>query len=292
MIDSHTHFFPENVARNPAHWAAERGEKYWAELVGERPDGKPSLQGFPSAQKFVRDMDEAGVDRAVIQGWYWQNQQTCRELNAQIAEVIGANPRRLSAFAALQPNSADALEIAESARANGFCGIGELHDGVQKFSFGGEIFEKIMEIAARDNLAVSLHITEKTDRQYLGKTETDTLGAIAAARNHPDVNFIFAHWCGNLAFENPEFFDGLENVFFDSAATQFTAPKTAFADAEKSPLLRARAVYGTDYPLRLYPRKCRLEEMANAAEFARGQIGAGFAKNLFTNNFLRAIKVP
>ena len=59
MIDAHTHFFPENIALNPARWASERGEEYWAKLVGERPDGKPSLQGFPDAQKFVRDMDEA-----------------------------------------------------------------------------------------------------------------------------------------------------------------------------------------------------------------------------------------
>ena len=143
IIDAHTHFFCPEAAKDSSAWALARGEAYWAKLVGPRPDGKPTLQGFPDEKKFLSDMDEAGVERAVIQGWYWQNQQTCLEENARISKLVKAHPDRLSAFAAVNPACDGALEIAKSARSMGFCGLGEIHDGVQKFKYSSKAFEKL-----------------------------------------------------------------------------------------------------------------------------------------------------
>ena len=173
----------------------------------------------------------------------------------------------------------------------GFCGLGELHDGVQKFAFKSAAFDAIAETAAASGLAICLHITEQTPRQYLGKAPTDTRGAVEAAKRHKGANFIFAHWCGNAAFENPELFAGMDNAFFDSAASQFTAPKDAFALAEKSETAAGRIIYGTDYPLRLYPKLFKAEEMKTALESARAQVSENFAKNLFTKNCYKAIKL-
>lgn len=290
ITDAHTHFFGREAAADTSVWAAARSETYWAALVGRRPDGRPSLQGFPDEKKFLSDMDAAGVERAIIQGWYWQNQTTCIEENARIAAFVAAHPDRLSAFAAVQPAQAGAAEIAKSARNMGFCGIGELHDGVQKFSYESAEFERLAEAAAQAELALCLHITENTPRSYLGKTETDTSGAIAAAKRFGGVNFIFAHWCGNAVFETPQLFADLPNTFFDTAATQFTAPKDAFAAAGQNAVAAQKTLYGTDYPLRLYPRRFAAEEMKTAADFARSQASEHFAKNLFTKNCLKAIK--
>ncbi len=292
IIDAHTHFFCPEAAKDSSAWALARGEAYWAKLVGPRPDGKPTLQGFPDEKKFLSDMDEAGVERAVIQGWYWQNQQTCLEENARISKLVKAHPDRLSAFAAVNPACDGALEIAKSARSMGFCGLGEIHDGVQKFKYSSKAFEKLALEAQRQELAICLHITENTPRQYCGKTDTDTAGALQAAKDNAGTVFIFAHWCGNLAFENPQIFQDMPNAFFDTAATQFTAPKDAFGIASTIPQAKAKTIYGTDYPLRLYPRKFAREEMKTAADFAAETAPEYFAKNLFTINFTKAIKRP
>ena len=132
-IDSHTHFYPEFVAARPVEWAHSAGENYWALLVGKRPDGRKSLQGFPSEKKFLCDMDKAGVERAIIQGWYWQNSGTCEMMNYEISKFVKAHPDRLSAFISIQPANAErSIETVKRARDDGFCGIGEIHDGVQK----------------------------------------------------------------------------------------------------------------------------------------------------------------
>ena len=289
MFDIHTHFFPANVSANPEAWATDRKELYWAKLVGKRPDGKKSLQGFPSEEKFIADMDNAGISRAVIQGWYWQHSKTCVEQNAQIMRFVKKYPNRLSAFASVQPAEKQAIEIAKSARENGFCGLGELHDGVQNFLYESDIFEKILEIAATDKLSICLHITENSERNYLGKTKTNTQKAIEIVKMHKNVNFIFAHWCGNLAFENQELFADVNNVFFDCAASQFTAPKDIFQTASNSQLLIDKTIYGSDYPLILYPKLFDKEEMKTSVDFAQQNASKKFAKNLFTNNFLKVI---
>ncbi len=290
MIDAHTHFFPKETATNLRAWANEHKEFYWLKLVDKRPDGKPSLQGFPSEEKFIADMNDAGIRHAIIQGWYWENAQTCIEQNEAVSKFIKKYPDRLSAFASIQPNDKWSLEIAENARNMGFVGFGELHDGVQKFSFEDKIFQEILKIAERDEMPVCLHITEKSERQYLGKTPTETSKAIEIAKKHPNVKFIFAHWCGNLAIENSKEFAELPNVYFDSAATQFTAPKDIFSAVEADTIISAKAVYGSDYPLRLYPKLFKVEEMKTAVDFARGQISKNFEKNLFTNTISKVIK--
>ena len=103
IIDCHTHFYPRFAAENPEGWAAGAREPYWGALVGRRADGKRSLQGFPDGKKFLLDMDRAGVERAVVQGWYWENPETCSLMNAEIAKFAAAHPDRISAFASINP---------------------------------------------------------------------------------------------------------------------------------------------------------------------------------------------
>ena len=168
-IDSHTHFYPEFVAARPVEWAHSAGENYWALLVGKRPDGRKSLQGFPSEKKFLCDMDKAGVERAIIQGWYWQNSGTCEMMNYEISKFVKAHPDRLSAFISIQPANAErSIEAVKRARDDGFCGIGEIRDGVQQFGFLSPQFDDICAAAAECELPICVHITESSERKYLG----------------------------------------------------------------------------------------------------------------------------
>ncbi len=289
MIDAHTHFYPENVAANPAAWAERRGEAYWAALVGPRPDGKRSLQGFPSEKKFLEDMDAAGVERAIVQGWYWESPDTCGEANAATAAFAKRHPDRISAFASVQPAFGKrAAETAKRARDDGFVGIGEIHDGVQKFSYAGGSFEQLALACAEESLPVCVHLTERSERAYSGKVATDFSAAFAAARKFAGVDFIFAHWLGGALFDG---IGGgaeaakLPNVFFDSAANPFVAGIEAWRTCVSE--YPDSAIYGSDYPLRLYPRKFKTEEMATIANEARANVPAEFAGKFFSGNIAK-----
>ncbi len=292
MIDAHTHFYPEYVSENPSKWAAERGETYWAALVGPRPDGKRSLQGFPDEKKFLDDMDAAGVERAVIQGWYWENPDTCDEINRAVSSFAAGHSDRISAFAAVQPAFGDrAAQTAKRAREAGFCGIGEIHDGVQKFKYGAGGFEKLAEACLSEGLPLCVHLTERGGRNYHGKVATDSLAAFEAAKKFRGLNFIFAHWLGNALFDDAAAAAELcsqNNVFFDSAASPLISPHNAWEAAVSA--FPDSAVYGSDYPLRLYPKKFIAEEMKTIADESRENVPRKHKKAFFEENIKIALK--
>ncbi len=293
FIDSHVHFYPEEIADNPELWAKSRAEFYWATLVGKRPDGKLSLQGFPSEKKFLEDMDNAEIDRAIIQGWYWENPDTCDELNEKISHLIKRYPDRFAAFASIQPRIGKrAIETLKRALDNGFIGVGELHDGVQKFSYLGKDFEKLAEFCAQKNLPICVHLTERSSREYLGKVSTNFEDAIKAAQKFPNVNFIFAHWLGGEIFENPNSAKKIieqGNVYFDSAASPLLCSSDAWNEATTN--FQEAAIYGSDYPLRLYPRKFKIEEMFTIINEARTNVARDMSIKFFANNIKKIAKI-
>src|SRR5258708_5237237 len=103
IIDAHVHLYPAEVKRDPAGWAAAHGEAHWALLcTRRRKDGRP-VQTLPTVDQLLTAMDAAGVERAVLLGWYWENPSTCAWQNRFYAECVRAHPDRLSAFATLHP---------------------------------------------------------------------------------------------------------------------------------------------------------------------------------------------
>lgn len=103
IIDAHVHLYPPEVNRDPAGWAAAQGELHWAELCTRQRKNGQAVQGFPSVDQLLHDMDAAGMDRAVLLGWYWERPETCAMQNRFYAECIRAHPDRLAAFAAMHP---------------------------------------------------------------------------------------------------------------------------------------------------------------------------------------------
>ncbi len=287
IIDAHTHFFPKFVSQSPVQWARGANEPYWARLVGPRPDGKLSLQGFPDEKKFLSDMDSAGVEHAIIQGWYWQKHETCVSINAEISRIVAAHPDRLSAFASVQPNDSRAVEIAERAREMGFCGLGEIHDGVQNFSYLSKNFEFLAEAATASKLPICIHITESSKKNYPGKTDTRTGDALSMARKFPRLRLILAHWCGNLALSKD--FSMPQNAYIDSAASPLIAPPEAWKLGVSN--FPERAIYASDYPIRLYPRKFKVEEMETIINESKSSVPDPYAKNFFFENIKKLCSI-
>jgi predicted TIM-barrel fold metal-dependent hydrolase len=194
IIDAHVHLYPPEVNRAPADWAAACGEAHWATLCARRrKDGRP-VQAFPSLDQLLRDMDAAGVTKAVLLGWYWERPETCVMQNRFYAECLRTHPDRLAAFAAIHP----AMTPGEVAWAedSGFAGLGELSPHSQGVSLQDRTIRAMVEEAGRRKLAVNLHVTDPQSRRYPGWVETPLADFVQLAHDFPATNFILAHWGG------------------------------------------------------------------------------------------------
>lgn len=203
------------------------------------------MQDFPSLDQLLRDMDAAGVAKAVLLGWYWERPETCVMQNRFYAECIRMHPDRLAAFAAMHP----AMTPAEVAWAedSGFAGLGELSPHSQGVGLQDRAFRAMVEEAGRRKLAVNLHVTDPQSKRYPGWVETPLADFVQLARDFPATNFILAHWGGGLAWSAGG--AALPNVWFDTAASPLLYGPEVWAKAKSE-----RVLFGSDYPLRLYPQ--------------------------------------
>ena len=107
-------------------------------------------------------MDAARVERAVLQGWYWENHDSCRFQNRFYAECLRLHPDRLSACATFHPSAGEQAVLAELtwARQNGFCGVGEMSPHSQGFSVSDPVWNAALAQADILHFPVVLHVTE------------------------------------------------------------------------------------------------------------------------------------
>jgi len=282
IVDAHVHLYPPEVNRDPAAWAVDRREAHWARLCTRQRRGGFHVQGFPTAEDLLRDMDAAGVDRAVLLGWYWEHHATCMEQNRFYAACMRAHPGRFSAFATVHPGAGEAaLDEVRRARAEGFAGLGELSPHSQYVLPSDPVWRKVLGLAGELGLPVNLHVTDPLSKPYPGRVDTPLADFIALARDFPETNFILAHWGGGLAFD-PEA-TRLPNVWFDTAASPLLYGPDVWA---KAPL--GRMLYGSDYPLILYPKTKTAPEMQGIMDEARK---GGFGADEFGGNAAKLLRL-
>src|SRR5579885_415449 len=149
VIDAHVHLYPAELNRDPAGWGGQAGEPHWARLCTRLSRGRP-VQGFPFADRLLREMDAVGIERAVLVGWYWEKPETCAWQNRFYAACIRAHPDRFSAFVAL----------------------GECSPHSQGYAMDDPAFAEILALAAELHLPVNLHVTDPAGKNYPGRVET------------------------------------------------------------------------------------------------------------------------
>jgi uncharacterized protein len=256
VIDAHVHLYPVEVDLDPAGWAARTGERHWAVLcTRKRRNGRP-VQTLPTVNELLHAMDAAGVARAVLLGWYWENPDTCAWQNRFYADCIRAHPQRLSAFATFHPAAGAAATREEILRAcgEGLIGLGELSPHSQRFAIDDPVFTAALALAGELKLPVNLHVTDPATRPYVGRIETPLTDFVALARRFPATTFILAHWGGMLplaeahAGEPP-----LPNVYYDTAASPLLYDAGVWTRALPR-FGRERVLFGSDFPLNLYPK--------------------------------------
>jgi uncharacterized protein len=264
IIDAHVHLYPPEVNLAPAAWAETRGERHWATLCTRvRKNGQP-VQSFPSVGELLRDMDTAGIERAVLLGWYWEKHDTCVQQNRFYADCIRVHPDRLSAFATLHPAAGKEVVKDEIRRAagEGLCGLGELSPHSQGVAINDPVWREVLVMAGELGLPVNLHVTEPQGKNYPGKVETPLGDFVRMAREFPATKFILAHWGARLPLD-PGF--GAEaracaNLFYDTAASPLIYGREVFREMIDA-VGAARVLYGSDHPLNLYPKNSDLPQI-------------------------------
>lgn len=264
IVDAHVHLYPPEVDRAPAAWAEARGERHWEVLcTRRRRDGRP-VQTLPTVDQLLAAMDAAGVSRAVLLGWYWEKPETCAEQNRFYAACVRAHPDRLSACATLHPAAGEAAVCEEVRRAHGegLVGLGELSPHSQGFSVDDPAWRAALALAGELGLPVNLHVTDPESRPFPGRIETPGDDFVRLAQALPRTTFVLAHWGGMLPLRDARF-AALRNVYYDTAAS----PLLYRADVWPRLLAaigRERVLFGSDYPLNLYPK---LDELPGLVRF-------------------------
>jgi predicted TIM-barrel fold metal-dependent hydrolase len=253
VVDAHVHLYPPELNRDPAGWAARAGEDHWARLcTRQRRAGRP-VQGFPSVEQLLRDMDAAGVARAVLLGWYWEKPGTCAWHNRFYAACVSEHPDRLAAFAALHPAAGREATLAEVRRARdeGLIGLGELSPYSQGHGLDDPVFRDALALAAELRLPVNFHVTDPLSKNYPGRVETPLADFSRLAREYPRTTFILSHLGGLLPLVDPSAVSW-PNLFYDTAALPLIYPPDVLRRM-LNVVGGEKVLFGSDYPLILFP---------------------------------------
>jgi len=225
------------------------------------------VQLFPSVDELLRELDAAGIDRAVLLGWYWEKPATCAAQNRFYEQCVRVHPDRLAACAAVHPDDLGELQRAADA---GFRGVGELSPHSQCFAGDDPRVTELLHRAGELKLTVNLHVTDPASRRYDGWVSTPLEDFTRWARAFPRTSFVLAHWGGGLAFDPKS--RSLLNVWFDTAASPLLYDETAWARAMQAVGVE-KILFGSDYPLRLFPRENDASGLSLFAAQARAQLG-------------------
>lgn len=291
IIDAHVHLYPPEINRDPAGWAAVQGEPHWATLCTRRRKNGQPVQAFPSVDELLREMDDSGVERAVLLGWYWQHSASCRLQNRFYAECVRAHPSRLSAFATLHPGDGldAALDELKRARDDGLIGVGELSPHSVGWAMNNPVLSAVLQRAGEWGMPVNLHVTETDSRDYPGKVETPLSDFVAVAQAHPQTDFILAHWGGRLPLVLDESLP--PNVWFDTAATPLLYDQAIWRKFVAK-VGAERVLFGSDFPLNLYPSIDAEPNMTRlVAEVHRSELTAAQLKAILAGNARRVLKL-
>jgi predicted TIM-barrel fold metal-dependent hydrolase len=251
-IDAHIHYTPPALAADLAQFIEQ--EPYWGLLLS----GERSIQGWASPEQMLADMDRAGLDRVLIQGEYRQKHEMCVNRNNQALALVKRWPERVMAFATIQPKAGEkALDELARCIDEGLCGLGELNPYAQGYTLGDPDFLRVVEFCVNHNLPLNLHANEEVGPYYPGKSSTPLRHYYELACRYPELKLILAHWGGGLFFYEimPRVRQELTNVWYDTAASPLLYPTAQIFKLALQAIDHRKILYGSDYPLRLYPRR-------------------------------------
>lgn len=274
LIDFHCHILPPRF-----------GERH-AELTARDATYATLFPGGPGriadAEILLRDMDTAGIDRAVVMGFGWTDPAVATEVNDYLISASLTHPDRLTAFASVnpawgRPAVVEAIRCLEA----GATGIGEIHADSQGFDITDvAVMEPLMTVLEPRGRPIVVHASEPVGHTYPGKGRTTPDKLLKFAAGFTRNRIVLAHLGGGLPFyaAMPEVAEQLKNVWYDTAALPYlyrpsaVAAVTATAGAD-------RVLFGTDYPLLSHQR---VLDVVRSASLEQADLSAILGDNAAT----------
>ena len=266
IIDVHVHLSPPDLVEARGTWL----------------DGEPGLEALyrdPAARLvstdgLLADLDEAGVDKAVVMGFPFAKEDNARRHNDWLLEETGRRADRLLPLAAFDPRADFAPRLAEDFMDAGGLGLGELC--VYDEGLTDPLLDRLEVLGGlcRDRgKTLLVHVNEPIGHKYPGKAPIEIGQIYSLVRRCRGTRLILAHFGGGLPFFaslRKEVREFLPLVRFDTAAMPFLFEPQALRLAVD--LLGPESfLFGTDYPLlktaryRKYFEAAKLDEAETAA---------------------------
>ena len=245
IIDFHTHIFPPVCCK-------ERDTFFPEEPSFELLYGSPGAR-VAGREDLLRDMDDQGIDRAVVFGFPWERSEHFQRHNDYIAESVARHPDRLTGFVCFSPRSPLALGETERCLEMGLSGVGELalYDPASSARLSDALSRDLLDFCSLRDVPILIHTNEPVGHQYPGKTRNDLLDIYRLVKDHPSNRFILAHWGGGLFFYalmKKEVREAFQNTWFDTAASPFLYTPDIYRIAGEI-IGFERILFGSDYPL-------------------------------------------
>lgn len=244
LIDIHTHLTPPEIIGDRLKYLA--GEADFGALY---TDPESPMCG---PEHLLAMMDQEGVDKAVVTGLTWRNEDTAKRHNYWLLEVGRKYAGRLYPMAAFNPAAPWAVKHAEEMLKAGVFGLGEL--GVYTTCFDGpclDNFGRIAELARQYGRPMMVHVNEPIGHQYPGKAPLEMTHIYNLVKVSQGARLILAHLGGGLPFFavlKKEIGDLLGLVWYDTAAAPYIYKPQVYRLAVEA-VGAERILLGTDYPL-------------------------------------------
>ncbi|KUO53328.1 MAG: hypothetical protein APF76_08775 [Desulfitibacter sp. BRH_c19] len=254
IVDFHTHILPEQITSDPASFALR--DDYFGFLSTSTP-ANHTKQFFATYKQAIKQMDKDGVDKIVIQGWPFLSHEYCVMQNDYIMEAMKAYPDRIIGFCVVNPNDGlNAQREVKRCLQAGMAGVGELDPYGQRFSLKDENFLIISDLCIDADIPLSIHISEPVGDFYFGKSDVSLNDYVYLIMAKPLLKVILPHWGGGLPFYElmPEISKAFTNVYYDTAASPLICSPAVYMSTINL-VGHRRILFGTDYPLHLYPQK-------------------------------------
>lgn len=252
IVDFHTHILPEQIVKDPAGFALR--DDYFGFLSMTTP-ANHTQQFFVTYKEAIQQMNTDGVDKIVIQGWPFMSHEYCVMQNNYVIEAMKTYPDRIIGFCVVNPNDGiNAQREVKRCIQAGMAGVGELDPYGQSFSLRDDNFLKICDLCIDFNIPISLHISEPVGPFYFGKSDVALDDYVHLIMAKPLLKVILAHWGGGLPFYElmPEISKAFTNVYYDTAGSPLIcSPKIYMSTINL--VGHRKILFGTDYPLLLYP---------------------------------------
>ena len=244
IIDFHTHIFPEDVRLNRDRYL--KSDPLFRLIYADR---KAKLIG---AEGLIEAMGQAGIDKAVICGFPWLNQELCVRGNDYLLAAMDRYPQRLIGFASFSPSvPMGALTEVERCIGSGMKGVGEYGFYIKKMG-PKEIsrIRPVIDVVKELKVPLLVHINEPIGHRYPGKVDMTLKWVYDLILTCQDIDLILAHLGGGFLFYElmPEIKRVTARVYYDTAACPFLYSTRIYLVAA-SIVGAEKIIFGSDYPL-------------------------------------------